>query len=342
MTWVAVAIGGAALIGAVASSNAASSAAGAQRDAANQATATSQGQYNQTRQDQLPWMNRGNAAGNQLAYLMGLPGYGPQMGVGGNSGYGGGAGSGGGTGYGGGSSPNVAGDGGGGRSNYGGNGRAQGPLMATSMVGGTGKGIPSYSMVNNDQAFLPTENSIGFTGNGAGTGAGNGQQAPVGNPGIMQDGSQYNPSMGGYGSLTQAFGADQFRVDPGYQFRLAEGAKALERSAAAKGMSLSGAQLKGLSQYNQGFASNEYGNAYNRYNNDQTNLFNRLSGIAGTGQQANQFVGQMGAQNAYNIGQNQIGAGNATASGYIGQANAWTNAMNQGANAWMTYNAMKK
>lgn len=56
-----------------------------------------------------------------------------------------------------------------------------------------------------------------------------------------------------------------FEADPGYQFRLSEGNKALDRSAASRGMLLSGAQAKGLTDYNQGMASQEYGNWWNRY-----------------------------------------------------------------------------
>lgn len=139
---------------------------------------------------------------------------------------------------------------------------------------------------------------------------------------------------GSYGSLLKPFSQSNFQVDPGYEFRLSEGQKALERSAAAKGMSLSGSQLKALTGYNQNFASNEYNNAYTRYNNDQTTIFNRLSGLSGTGQQANQLVGQLGSNMANQVGQNQLGAGNATAAGWIGG----TNAIGNGINTWNNWN----
>ena len=48
-----------------------------------------------------------------------------------------------------------------------------------------------------------------------------------------------------------AFGMDQFQADPGYAFRLSEGMKGLERSAAARGGLLSGAALKGIQRYGQ-------------------------------------------------------------------------------------------
>ena len=147
-----------------------------------------------------------------------------------------------------------------------------------------------------------------------------------------------NQMGAGFGSLAQPFSMSQFQQDPGYQFRLEQGAKALERSAASKGMSLSGAQLKALTDYNSGMASQEYGAAYGRYNNDQTNLFNRLSGIAGTGQQANQYLGQMGMSGANIMGQNSMGAATAAGNAGMASAGAWGNALNSGVNSWMNYN----
>lgn len=123
------------------------------------------------------------------------------------------------------------------------------------------------------------------------------------------------------------FTADDFKQDPGYEFRMAEGQKALERSASARGGLFSGAAGKALSRYGQDFASNEYGNAYNRFNADRDRRFGRLSSLAGIGQGAtNQLIS--GAQNYANQGsQNIIGGGNAQAAGRIGQANAWSGAI---------------
>lgn len=70
-----------------------------------------------------------------------------------------------------------------------------------------------------------------------------------------------------------AFNPDMFKEDPGYQFRLDQGMKGLNNSAAARGGLLSGAALKAADQYNQDYASGEYGNAFNRY---QTTRGNKL------------------------------------------------------------------
>lgn len=124
------------------------------------------------------------------------------------------------------------------------------------------------------------------------------------------------------GDFTQTFTADDMYADPGYNFRLSEGMKALERSRAAIGSLMSGGTLKAINRYGQDYASNEYGNAFNRFQLDQGNRFNRNSALAGLGQTAVQQMGQMGANVAQSIGQTQQGMGNARASGYVGGANA--------------------
>lgn len=133
-----------------------------------------------------------------------------------------------------------------------------------------------------------------------------------------------------YGSLTRNFTMADYQADPGYQFRLDQGQQALERSAAARGGLLSGGALKDTTAYAQGMASQEYGNAYNRFNNDQSTIWNRLSGLAGVGQQANNTIAQVGSNTASQIGQNTIGAGNAIAAGQVGSANAISNGISQG------------
>lgn len=97
-----------------------------------------------------------------------------------------------------------------------------------------------------------------------------------------------------FGFLTERFDNSKFEQDPGYQFRLEEGQKAVERAMAAQGKTLDPRALKAMTEYTQGYASNEYGNAYNRFNNDQTNLYNRLAGISGLGQTASAQMQQAG------------------------------------------------
>lgn len=123
-------------------------------------------------------------------------------------------------------------------------------------------------------------------------------------------------------SFQKTFGASDYQQDPGYAFRMAEGQKALERSAAARGGLQSGGTLKALDRYSQDYASNEYGKAYDRFNNDQTQRFNRLSSIAGLGQTANSQLGQAGQNYAGQYGNNLTGAANASGAAGIAGANA--------------------
>lgn len=115
----------------------------------------------------------------------------------------------------------------------------------------------------------------------------------------------------------------QYSEDPGAGFRLAEGVKAIDRSAAARGGLLSGATLKGVQRYGQDLGSQEYGNAFNRYvtrfnaqTGERNQLYNRLAGVAGTGQTATNQIGAQGANMAGNVGNILMGSatnqGNAT------------------------------
>ena len=131
----------------------------------------------------------------------------------------------------------------------------------------------------------------------------------------------------GYGSMAQPFGTQQFQQAPGYAFRQSEGMKALERSAAARGGLLSGGTLKGIQRFGQDLASQEYQNAFNRYQIERSARLNPLQSLMGSGQSATNVLtgaaGQMGQNEATNL----YNAGAARASGYVGSANALSNAL---------------
>lgn len=110
--------------------------------------------------------------------------------------------------------------------------------------------------------------------------------------------------------------------DPGYQFRLAEGQKALERSAAARGGLNSGGTMRSLARYSQGVASDEYQNAWNRNRMSNMDSFGRLAQLAGMGQGAAQSLGGFGSQYAGQMGNLYGAVGNAQSAGHIGRANA--------------------
>lgn len=129
-------------------------------------------------------------------------------------------------------------------------------------------------------------------------------------------------------------GAD-LQSEPGYQFGLTEGMKGVTNSAAARGGLLSGAALKAASQYNNDYASTKFNDAFNR---DATNK-NRLASIAGIGQTASNVNTSSGLNTASGVAQNQLGAGNARASGYVANGNALTNSLGQATN-WYTQNQL--
>ncbi len=171
----------------------------------------------------------------------------------------------------------------------------------------------------------------------------------------MQLGSSTIPQLQqllGGGRLNTPFSFNptmqQLEQTPGYQFTQQQGNKALDNAMAAKGLSLSGAQLKGLDAYNTGLASQtfqqQYQNALQNFNTtygQASDQYNRMAGLVGLGQNAAAGVGNAGLQTASNIGNNMIGGANALAAGRMGSANALSGGLsNLGGNA-MLYSLMQ-
>lgn len=150
--------------------------------------------------------------------------------------------------------------------------------------------------------------------------------------------------LGAGGEFARPFTLDQFQADPGYAFRLAEGQKALERQAAARGGLISGAALKAAQQYGQGLASQEFQNAFARAQTERANVLNPLMALYGTGAETagalsgaaggmgsaiGGFLGQSGQAQAAGLtgaaqagAQGLLGAGQAGAQGLLGGAQA--------------------
>ena len=180
-----------------------------------------------------------------------------------------------------------------------------------------------------------------------------------GRTGAAGYGSANQPfSMAGFdpNSLMRNFGAADFQTDPGYNFRLSEGLKALDRQAAARGGMMSGAALKAAGRYGQDVASQEYGNAFNRFQTNrasqaglytdalnrertrQMDEYGRLSDFttrganaaAGTGSSQAAYgtnAANLMSQGAQAMGQGVIGAGQSTAAGQLGAGNTYNNAI---------------
>jgi hypothetical protein len=122
------------------------------------------------------------------------------------------------------------------------------------------------------------------------------------------------------GDLGGQFTEEDFRADPGYAFRLAEGEKALQRQLAASGMSQSGAAMKAALQYGQGVADQTYNDAYERWMGGQRQRYNMLAGQ--TGLNASTAL----ANTLGNLGANQVALADPIAEGYVNNGNITGNA----------------
>ena len=132
------------------------------------------------------------------------------------------------------------------------------------------------------------------------------------------------PQTLGQREALQKEAMSRFKTSPGYEFRQAEGAKAIDRLASARGYMGSTRAAKEAQRYGEGLAAQEY-DAY----------VNRLSSMAGIGAQsvgsgvsaaggAASLAGQTGSQMGgtlstlgTNLGRTATGAGDARASGYL-------------------------
>ena len=146
-----------------------------------------------------------------------------------------------------------------------------------------------------------------------------------------------NAEAGDYGRYGRDFSMNDFEADPGYAFRLSEGNRALERSAAARGMVLSGPMFRGVQRFGQDLASQEYQNAFERYQTNRANQLNPLGTLMASGQGATNVLSGAAGQLGQNLGENAMGAGNARASGYVGSANAYASMLNNLSNTMGGY-----
>ncbi|HUD64660.1 MAG TPA: hypothetical protein VMQ17_08785 [Candidatus Sulfotelmatobacter sp.] len=331
-------IGGAA-IGASAASNAASTQADAAKTAAQlqfesqqQALQFEEQQWQQAQTNAAPWLQTGGSAELALGQLLGLPGPSSGMTPG---------------------SPFPA-------SVPGAAPTAPNPNPAQptgsqfSMMGLTAH--PGVTPPGMSSGTPVSAGSFGMPASGVTPGASTGRPVTPGMTGTAAAPTGAANPLGGnlqpFAPWTTPFVAPTNvteQNDPGYQFRMSQGLGALENSAAARGGLLSGNTAEAEQQFAQGLASNEYGNVYNRalgqyqqnyniYQQNQANQWNRLASLAGLGQttagqlnsaglQAGSSIGNILLGGSQAIGQNLNNAAAATASGYIGGANAYGGAL---------------
>ncbi len=146
------------------------------------------------------------------------------------------------------------------------------------------------------------------------------------------DAARSNRSDPMFGAGNRKFTMADFWADPvtasGFQSGLELGAKSINNAAGASGMRRSGQTLQALTKFGTDYTGQKAGDSYNRYYADQDRIFNRLSGVAGTGQTATVNTAALGAQNTQNISSLLTGAANARGAAGIASANAWSGALN--------------
>ena len=167
----------------------------------------------------------------------------------------------------------------------------------------------------------------------------NAQQAPYREAGY----SALGDIAANKGYLTHQYGPEDFSatLDPSYAWRLKQGQLATENALNRAGGMVSGNALTGLQDYTQGLASTEYGNAFNRYQTQRSNIYNTLASIAGLGQTSLGQTTPAATATAGNIGQALIGSGTAQAAGTVGAANAMGGALQGVGNTYMLSQMLK-
>ena len=167
----------------------------------------------------------------------------------------------------------------------------------------------------------------------------NEQQAPYREAGY----SALKDIAGSKDYFTKQYGPEDFAagLDPSYAFRLKQGQMATDAAANRAGGLVGGNALQGMQDYTQGLASTEYGNAFNRYQTQRSNIYNTLASIAGLGQTSLGQTTQAGTAAAGNIGQALIGSSTAQAAGTVGAANALGGALQGAGNTYMLSQMLK-
>ena len=121
---------------------------------------------------------------------------------------------------------------------------------------------------------------------------------------------------------------------PGYQFELSQGLQATQNSAAARGLGVSGAAMKGAASYATGLADSNWQNVWNQMQgqfqdrlSSNQNTYNMLSGVSQQGLSAASALAGVGSQTGQAIGNSLQSLGQSQSAGTIGSANALSGAL---------------
>jgi hypothetical protein len=144
---------------------------------------------------------------------------------------------------------------------------------------------------------------------------------------------------GGRFSAAPQFNFQYDKNDPAYTFAFDQGMRGVNASMAARGRGLSGANIKGAAGFAENLANTYYDNAFNRYVTGfnantaaQNTDFNRLSGLAGTGQTAAGNLATLGSNTAGNIGNALMGSAANTGNAAMASAGLRSSAYGGAAN----------
>ena len=143
-----------------------------------------------------------------------------------------------------------------------------------------------------------------------------------------------NTGSADYGKYSRDFGMSDFEVDPGYLFSVSEGQKAIDRSAAARGGTQSGAALKAAADWGKKNSLDYYGKAYDRYQTNRSNQLAPLGSLMSSGQAAAVGAAANAGQYGTNAGNLMVQGGQAQAAGQLGAGNTINNALGTMASAY--------
>lgn len=130
------------------------------------------------------------------------------------------------------------------------------------------------------------------------------------------------PGSQGSGELMRDFTGADLQNEPGYKFALAEGNKAIENAARARGVSMSPMTVKELLRYGTDYAGTKYNDAFNRDMAQKNAKFGFLLGTGNAGQNAALSTSNTGMNTANTIGQLMTGGANARGAATIAGGNA--------------------
>jgi len=134
--------------------------------------------------------------------------------------------------------------------------------------------------------------------------------------------------------LTQGYDPQRLTSEPGYEFGMREGQRALEQSLAARGRSGSGAALKAAARYGTDYSTTKLNDAFNRDRATRGDTFNMLTGTAGFGERVGTNISTQGNAVTGGVAGDLKGGADAAAAGTLSQGNIWGNLLNQGASMW--------